>query len=302
MRWFGDARCCGGVPNPGGIEISGAAFIWLDVSPLIVAVAGLLVLGFLAAGPLVIAWRRRAIRRQPFPSAWRGILWRRVPAFRALPVDLQLQLKQHIQVFLAEKPFIGCRGLVITDDVRVTIAAQACLLILNRRNHYFPALREILVYPGAFVVNRPELGAGGVQHERRDVLSGESWVRGQVMLSWEDVLQGAATPDDGHNVVIHEFAHQLDQEKGAATGAPMLARRWQGARWSRVLGEAFDQLQASLARGEPTLINAYGATSPAEFFAVASEVFFEQPISLLSRHPALYAALSGYYRVDPRAW
>ena len=127
--------------------------------------------------------------------------------------------------------------------MRVTIAAQACLLLLNRRTDYYPGLRQILVYPGAFIVDRVQKDDAGVLQDRRQVLSGESWAQGQVVLSWEDVLDGAAIPDDGRNVVIHEFAHQLDQQKGHANGAPILARRGHYRRWSRVLGEEFGRLQ-----------------------------------------------------------
>ena len=254
------------------------------------------------AQPFLRAWQRRRLQARPFPPAWRAIVQQRVPYFRRLPADLQLQLKKHIQVFVAEKDFIGCDGLVVTDEMRVTIAAQACLLILNRRTDYYANLREILLYPGAFVVERLHGDAIGLQQERRQVLSGESWSRGQVVLSWDDVLQGAAIDDDGRNVVIHEFAHQLDQEKGRATGAPWLGHREKYVGWSRVLGEEFARLQSQAHAGEPSLIDFYGATDPAEFFAVVSEVFFEQPHRMAAEHPALYQELSGFYRVDPLNW
>ncbi|HSI59749.1 MAG TPA: M90 family metallopeptidase [Ideonella sp.] len=272
---------------------------------LIVAAAALLWVAWLLGRPRWLAWRRERLRSQPFPSAWREILKRRVPYFRRLPADLQLQLKQHIQVFLAEKPFIGCQGQVVTDEVRVTIAAQACLLLLNRprgEHDYYPNLRQILVYPGAFVVDRVQPMGGGVLRDERQALSGESWTQGQVILSWHDALEGAAVADDGRNVVIHEFAHQLDQETGHANGAPVLARRAEYRRWSQVLGAEFARLQQQAARGETSLISAYGATNPAEFFAVVSEVFFEQPERLAWEHPALYQAFSDYYRIDPLSW
>ncbi len=257
---------------------------------------------WLIGEPFVVRRRRGRIERDPFPPQWRGVLRRRVPYFRRLPPDLQLQLKKHIQVFLAEKAFLGCDGLVVTDEMRVTIAAHACLLILNRRTDYFPNLRQILVYPGAFIVDRVRTDATGVLQEQRQVLSGESWTQGQVILSWEDVVAGASIVDDGRNVVIHEFAHQLDQESGHANGAPMLARRDHYRRWSRVLSDEFVRLQDRARAGQATLLSHYGATDPAEFFAVASEVFFEQPESLAAEHPALYRELGRYYRVDPLSW
>ena len=269
----------------------------------ILIVAGLVMLFvmWLVAEPWRLAWRRRRVAARPFPATWRAILAKRVPYVRRLPADLQLQLKKHIQVFLAEKSFVGCNGLVINDEIRVTIAAQASLLLLNRGGH-FPNLRQILVYPGAFVVDRVHAAGGGVMQDRREVLSGESWSQGQVILSWDDTLEGAAVPDDGRNVVIHEFAHQLDQENGPANGAPPLPHRRNYRQWSRVFSSEFDRLQREAANGEATFFNHYGATNAAEFFAVVSEVFFEQPYRMAAEHPALYRELSAFYRIDPLSW
>jgi Mlc titration factor MtfA (ptsG expression regulator) len=270
---------------------------------LFFAALALAVAAWLVGPPLLLALRRERIRRQPFPAAWRDTLRRHMPAFARLPADLQLQLKKHVQVLLAEKPFIGCAGLVVTTEMRVLIAAQAALLLLNRRAGYFANLRQILVYPGAFVVNRSTPDTSGLTHDTRRALSGESWQQGQVLLSWDDVLAGAADPTDGHNVVIHEFAHQLDQERGHANGAPWLGRRGDAyTRWAAVLSAEFQALQQRLARSEPSVIDPYGATDPAEFFAVVSEHFFEQPALLAAAHPALYGELVQCYRTDPRSW
>ena len=206
-------------------------------------------------------------------------------------------------MFLAEKPLLGCGGLAVTDDIRVTIAAQACLLLLNRRpRSYFPGLRQILVYPGPFVVNRVRADGSGVLQDMRQVLSGESWSQGQVVLSWDDVLEGAADPADGRNVVIHEFAHQLDQETGHANGAPQLHSRAAYSRWSQVLGEEFAQLQQRADAGMESVLSHYGASDPAEFFSVASETFFELPQRLAQEHAALYGELQRFYGVDPLDW
>ena len=254
-------------------------------------------------GPRLVRELRRArVRRQPFPPAWREVLRRRMPAYATLPADLQLQLKKLIQVFIAEKPFIGCAGLEVDDEMRVLIAAHASLLQLNRRAGGYPNLRQVLVYPGLFAVDRARPQGDGLVHEGRQVMSGESWQHGQVILSWDDVLAGAADPVDGHNVAIHEFAHQLDSERGVAAGAPFLGRRDRYARWAAVLGAAYARLRGRVERGEPGVLDAYGATSPAEFFAVASETFFERPYPLASDEPELYAELAGYYQVDPLAW
>ena len=266
---------------------------------VLIACLTLLFVAWVVAEPFLIERRRTKLRSQPFPAAWREILDRRVPYFRLLPRDLQVQLEKHIQVFVAEKPFIGCEGLAISDEVRVTIAAQACLLILNRKPDYYPNLRQILVYPGAFLIERLRAEPSGVLQEERHALSGESWTQGQVVISWQDALEGAAVVDDGRNVVIHEFAHQLDQQKGYANGAPWLGRRDRYPRWSQVLSEEFARLQEHALTQQPSLFSPYGATSPAEFFAVISEVFFEQPREMASIHPALYDELRSLYRVDP---
>lgn len=271
---------------------------------VILACLALLLVLWLLGQPWLVRRRRQRLRLQPFPEAWRGILKRRVPYVRGMPADLQLQLKQHIQVFLAEKTFIGCAGLVMNDEIRVTIAAQACLLILNRPTDYYPTLRQILVYPSAFVVAHPQADEAGVLQSHRRVLSGESWVQGQVILSWHDTVEGAAIVDDAQNVVIHEFAHQLDSEKGYTSGAPILPggpRRY--ARWSSVMHHEFEHLQRQAAQGHHhSLLDHYGASDPAEFFAVASETFFERPHGLAEQHPALYRELRDFYQVDPFSW
>ena len=258
-----------------------------------------MLLGILAAAALLfVAWQFAG----PRLHAWRRILRQRVPLAGRLPPDLQRQLKARMQVFLADKSFAGCGGLEITDEMRVTIAAQACLLRLNRTDEDYPHLRQVLVYPGPFIVERARTDGIGIVQDEQRVLSGESWARGQVILSWPDVLEGAANPDDGRSVVIHEFAHQLDQEKGFANGAPDLVDSQRYPRWSRVFGQEYGVLLDHVRSGLPTLLDPYGATDPAEFFAVCSEVFFERPGDLAAGHPALYGELSRFYRVDPLAW
>lgn len=274
----------------------------LLLAPLFLAALAIAASAWLWGPPTLAAWRRRRVRAQPFPPAWREIVRRRMPAYARLPADVQLQLKKHAQVLLAEKPFIGCAGLQLTDEMRVLVAMQASLLLLNGRGGYFPNLRQVLIYPGAFVVDRAAADAAGLVRDERRVLAGESWQQGQVLLSWQDVLAGAADPGDGRNVVIHEFAHQLDQETGPANGAPWLGARQRQARWAAVLGGEFEALRQRLARGEEGLIDAYAATDAAEFFAAVSELFFERPAALAASHPALYGELSRYYRAQPLSW
>jgi Mlc titration factor MtfA (ptsG expression regulator) len=271
----------------------------------VVCVAALALVAALAGYPQWLAWRRRRIQKTAFSARWRRLLRRRVPLVRRLPVPLQLQLKKHMQVFIAEKSFIGCAGLKVTEEMRVVVAAQACLLLLNRSTDYFHNVRQILLYPGAFAVNRATTDGFGVLQENRLALAGESWSQGQIILSWQDALQGAADPADGRNVVIHEFAHQLDQENGAARGAPPPAAgdtQHNARRWARVFRAAFAHLQSQVNAGEQGFLSHYGAQDPAEFFAVVSEAFFEQGSALEQHYPALYAELQGYYKVDPASW
>ena len=251
-------------------------------------------------------WRRRLRLRRiaatPFPTRWRKILKQQLPLYRALPVDLQLKLKKLVQLFLAEKQFIGCEGLEITDEIRINIAAQACLLMLNRPTELYPNLRSVLVYPAAYLVPQQQPDQAGVVHSDLQVRLGESWQLGKVILSWPDSQHGAADPTDGHNVVLHEFAHQLDQENGAANGAPFLATSQAYRVWSQVLNTEFVRLQQQLNQGLPSIFDAYGATNPAEFFAVITEVFFERGAEFSARHHELYQQLRQYYQLDPASW
>jgi len=259
-------------------------------------------IGYSAGKPYWREYQRDKIRRYPFKKEWRKILQQRMPYFRQMPADLQLQLKQHIQVFLAEKNFVGCNGVKITDEIRITVAAQACLLLLNRKTDYYPKLTTILIYPRAFVKAHQSTHSDGVHYTKQTVLAGESWEIGKVVLSWQDTLEGADIPDDGHNVVIHEFAHQLDQEDGSANGAPILGKGQSYACWADVFSQQFALLQQQARNGVPSLFDYYGATNPAEFFAVASEVFFEQAQPLCREFPELYKQLKQYYHVDPLHW
>lgn len=269
---------------------------------VITIIISALIIGALMAKPYWREYKRNKVRKIPFKKEWRKIIQQRMPYFNQMPVDLQLQLKQHIQVFIAEKKFIGCNGINITDEVKVTIAAQACLLLLNRKTDYYPKLKTILVYPSAFVKKEERINADGIKHTKQVVLAGESWDIGKVVLSWEDSVHGADLPNDGHNVVIHEFAHQLDQENGRANGAPILGKNQSYQCWSEIFSPQFELLQKQAHAGIPSIFDYYGATNPAEFFAVVSEVFFEKAKQFSQEHPDLYRQLIGYYKVDPIHW
>jgi Mlc titration factor MtfA (ptsG expression regulator) len=243
--------------------------------------------------------RRERLRATPFPPGWVQILQQNVPLYHRLSEADRRELHGRVQVFLAEKHFEGCGGLELTDEVRVTIAAQACLLLLHRDTDSYRRLITILVYPGAYLARAVEPIGGGVVLKGEVCRLGEARKDGVVILSWDDVRGGASDLHDGHNVVLHEFAHQLDQEDGVADGAPILEHRSRYVAWARVLGAEFEQLRRDRERGRSTVLDEYGATNPAEFFAVATECFFERPTQMRRQHPALYGELKAYYRQDP---
>lgn len=246
--------------------------------------------------------RREEVRKRAFPAEWLAILEKNVPLYSKLPETDRRELQQHILVFLAEKRFEGCGGLELTEEIKVTIAAGACLLLLHRETDYYPDLRSILVYPSSFISRVTERTSYGVVVESDLVRLGESWSHGYVILSWDDVRSGAADIHDGHNVTLHEFAHQLDEEDGSANGAPLMEQRSNYVTWARILGAAYEELRRDTMFGNETVLNSYGATNPAEFFAVATETFFEKPAQLKERHPELYEELRRYYHQDPEEY
>jgi len=246
--------------------------------------------------------RRARLMKTPLPPAQLAILERNVPYYALLPPADRGELLGLVQVFLAEKHFEGCDGLEITDEIRITIAAQACVLLLHRKTDFYPLLVSILVYPHPFVAKHKRRGPAGIVTEDVEELEGESWSTGALILSWDDVLRDMEDVHDGYNVVFHEFAHQLDDESGIADGAPALPERSMYAEWARVLGAEFKSLGEAAERHRETLIDPYGAENPAEFFAVVTETFFELPTDLKAEHPALYDLLSRYYMQDPASY
>jgi Mlc titration factor MtfA (ptsG expression regulator) len=243
--------------------------------------------------------RRNRLRAAPFPAAWLEVLEKNVPLYGRLPAADQGELRGLIQVFLAEKSFEGCGGLELTDEMKVTIAAGACLLLLRRETDIYPRLVTILVYPSAYLAKAREPIGGGMALEGEDIRLGESWPSGVVVLAWDEVRAGASDIRDGKNLVLHEFAHQLDREDGEINGTPLLEQRSQYVAWGRVLSSEYERLRRDSWLGRYTVLDEYGATNPAEFFAVATECFFEKPVLLRKRHPLLYEELKSFYRQDP---
>lgn len=256
----------------------------------------------IAVALMAPGWRLRRALGRPMPAGFTDILARNVSVYARMPQSLQQQLHQLVQQFLHQKKFIGCEGLAIDDEMRVTIAGQACMLLLNRPSRVYPGLDTVLVYPGAFLAPRNQVDAAGVVTETRQDLLGESWGDGRVVLSWDHVRRGAHDWTDGQNVVLHEFAHQLDSESGSNNGAPYLGSRESYRSWSKVLSRDYANLRVDAIYQQQSVLDYYGATSPAEFFAVATETFFEKPHQMAERHPDLFAEFGTYYRVDPREW
>jgi Mlc titration factor MtfA (ptsG expression regulator) len=244
--------------------------------------------------------RRDALRASAIPQEWRAIVERNVGVYRRLPAADRAELLGHMQVFLDEKHFEGCGGLELTDEIRVTIAAQACLLLLHRETDYYPRLKSILVYPAGYTERGTRMIGDGIWEDAPDDRLGHTQQRlGALVLAWDSAKLGAADPSDGENLVLHEFAHQLDFEDDVTDGTPALETRAEYLTWARVMREEFDALREAEAQGAATVIDQYGATNPAEFFAVVTEAFFERPHALRRRHPALYAELAHFYRQDP---
>ena len=241
--------------------------------------------------------RRRAhLRGQPFPAPWHSVLERHVPCYQRLAEQRRKALEGHVQVLLAEKHFEGCRGFVVDDRVRVTIAAHAAILLLGRDMDYYRGLYTVLVYPGAFVVEYEEPDELGFVDAESEVQEGQSWNLGTVVLSWQDIRRDVKKTD-GRNVLFHEFAHQLYDHVG-----PGLDSRAANRRWRRAFGEHYqrhcDAVERQRGRRR-SLIDPYGAEDPSEFFAVLTELFFERPDVMRRREPALYELFARYYRQEP---
>ncbi len=239
--------------------------------------------------------RRQKLRTRPFPDTWRDHISRNAPLCAELPDDRRHELEDLVQVFVAEKNFEGCNGLESTDEMRVTIAAQACLLLLGRDTDFYPRLQSVLIYPTTFVPRMVEEYDDGVIAEYDDPLDGEAWGSGAVILAWDDVLHAASGLRDGYNVVLHEFAHQLDLETGEADGMPRLHDGVDPAAWAETFSREYDRHCRDVDRQRHTLLDAYGADDPAEVFAVVTENYFVRPKALKRKHPDLHARLHEFF-------
>lgn len=264
----------------------------------IVLAGGLAVLAWILLPPMLAARRRKALIERSLSGAERASLAEYWPCYSRVPPALAPKLNALAVVFAAEKDFIGCGGLTVTPPMRLAIAAQACLLALGHEGPPYESLRSVLVYPSQFVVPGEWHDDDGVVTEESRVLAGESWDVSRVILSWEDVDSRGA-PGQAYNVVFHEFAHYLDHESG---GAPWIAGSDARRRWMQLLDDELERLRAQAEAGERSFLDPYAAEDRSEFFAVASEAFFEEPALFAREMPALYQALTGVYRLNPAGW
>jgi Mlc titration factor MtfA (ptsG expression regulator) len=254
---------------------------------------------------MIFDWFRehhhKELLEQPFPTEWLPILEENVGHYAYLNEEERGRLRADMRIFADEKSWEGCGGLEITDEVKVTIAAQACLLLLNLEHNYFSNVESILVYPTAYVAKQLTVGPDGVVEEGPSQRLGEAWQIGPVILSWMDVKSGSMNESDGHNVVLHEFAHKLDLGEGGVDGVPRLEDTAQYERWAEVMSAEYRRLVEDTEKGHATLLDEYAATNAGEFFAVATECFFEKGRQMRDRHTELYDVLKSYYRQDTAA-
>jgi Mlc titration factor MtfA (ptsG expression regulator) len=238
---------------------------------------------------------RRAVLAMSLDDNSRALLREYMPLFDRVPEEFRPRLEGLMQMFLHELSFEACGDLhEVTEEMRLVISAQACLLLLASGYEDYGRLRSVLVYPDAYRAHDKEEGSS--------VRLGESWGTGSVVLAWKSVRQGAVNIEDGHNVVLHEFAHQLDQASGAADGLPKLKARGDYQSWAEAFKRSYDVLCDRVNKGQKTVMDPYGATNPAEFFAVATETFFEKPAQLLEDHGDVYRELKRFYGLDPVIW
>jgi MtfA peptidase len=246
-------------------------------------------------------WRRKRLLATPIDPAWRAWIETRCKPFRSLTAEQQTRLVNDVRVFIAERHWEGCNGLVVTDEMRVTIAAQACLMGLGFPTMPFERLLSVLIYPDTFVAKSTRHQSWGVVQENDEPRLGEAWYRGPVVLSWREVLEQTTGVQPARNVVIHEFSHLLDMENRDVDGIPDLDHT-HSPNWIPIFEDAYERFVRQARLGRVSVLDDYGATSKIEFFAVSSEAFFEQPRRLYGEFPSLYGILKEYYRQDPAAW
>jgi MtfA peptidase len=246
--------------------------------------------------------RRYLISKRSFPDEWQKILENKVPYYNILPTNLRDELKKHIAVLVYEKIFEGCGGLEMTENVRLTIAAYAAILLLGHSSDYYPLLNAILVYPDDYYAPSYQEDEAGIITEGVEQRSGESWDHGSIVLSWNDIQSDINEPYNGKNLVFHEFSHQLDDRYGVTAGIDDDGNIVTPNEWNTILAKHYRKLRSTVKRRQRMLLDPYGATHPAEFFAVATESFFDNGYRLKNHHPELYETLKSFYEVDPASY
>ena len=243
---------------------------------------------------------RKKIYSQPFPQLWIDILKKNIPIYNRVPLELLPHLHGCILLFLHEKDFVG-RGITLDEEIRLTISGNACLLLLHRRQTRFPGFKTVIIYPDTYVAKQTNHhdSLESIENSHR---AGESWVRGPIVLSWGDSIRGSLNDKDGHNVILHEIAHKLDEQSGDMNGLPVLSDNKHYATWAKVLNEEFNALKHRAKRGKNSVLDEYGTLSAPEFFAVATESFYEKPQQMKKKLPDLYQELSVFYNIDPASW
>jgi Mlc titration factor MtfA (ptsG expression regulator) len=245
-------------------------------------------------------WRNRTLQRlraEVEPRLW-DRLWQRLPLLGGLDAEESSRLRDLALLFLHDKAIEEAQGIRLDSAMRLTIALQACLPALKLGLDWYGGWYAVIVYPDEFVPEREWVDEDGIVWVAEEAKSGEAWEQGPVILSWADVRAGGVR--DGYNVVIHELAHKLDMRDGAANGHPPLHRHMSDQRWAQIFTRAYEDMVERVDGGEDTPIDPYGTESPAEFFAVVSEAFFELPHLLEAEYPEVYGQLRDFYRQDPR--
>lgn len=244
-------------------------------------------------------YRRKKIIKRDFSKEWMDIIERNVPLYHGLPHNLQQELLDHVKFFIYEKRFRGAKGLEVNDEMKVTIAANACILILNRKSNYFKKLSTVVVYPSSFYDNIDVQDSIGVVQQQKHHVLGQSYQLGLVRLAWDSSLSGGKNIYDGSNLIYHEFAHQLDTNDNVADGTPILASRDEYPQWVETMSKRYKELLAEVKQRKKTFLGSYAATNAAEFFAVATEKFFEKPERMHREQADLYKELQDFYKQDP---
>ncbi|MDX1347018.1 MAG: zinc-dependent peptidase [Thiomicrorhabdus chilensis] len=244
---------------------------------------------------------RSTLIQHPIPhDIWRSLMHQAL-IFKGLNSVEKAHLRELSVLFLQNKNFIGAQQLQVTEEMKVAVAAQACLPILKLGLDYYDGWHNIILYPSTFKVKRRVIDAIGLVSEQEHLLGGEAWSTGPVIVSWEQVKANLVEPKRGHNVVIHEFAHKLDMLNGVANGLPPLHSGMIRKEWTEAFNSAFSHLLFQTEHGLRPDIDPYAATSAAEFFAVCSEYFFSAPNQLFKKLPEIYHILSLFYRQNPRS-